>query len=329
MISFIVTTFNLEDWLLRRCLDSIVNQGFARDEYEIIVVDDESDISPQSVIDDYSFQANVVLYSQKHSRQGAARNLGLYNAKGDWVQFVDGDDYLLADSVVPALDVAETYNLDLLMFDFCEANDKQVVTRDDKQSSLLPRLIVTGNAFMHSNNIFGACWGLLFRRRLLDDSRFGPSLRFTEGIFIEDEEFVTRLIWRSERMAKIDWLVYVYYQRSSSTIHSQSREHIDELFRNYLIVLKRLLDFEQSVKDKPHEGVTRKIRFLTIDVFRRAFRQPDWKGRCDNLLVQLGSLGLYPIPHACYSWKYRFFRILIQFCVGRYMLRSIEKIGKK
>ena len=54
MISFIVTTYNLEDWLLRRCLSSIVAQGLPRDEYEIIVVDDESAVSPLPVVDEFA-----------------------------------------------------------------------------------------------------------------------------------------------------------------------------------------------------------------------------------------------------------------------------------
>ena len=94
MITFIVTTYNLEDWLLRRCLESITAQGLERENYEIIVVDDESIVSPQHIIDEFAPKANITLYIQEHARQGAARNLALQHAKGEWIQFVDGDDYL-------------------------------------------------------------------------------------------------------------------------------------------------------------------------------------------------------------------------------------------
>ena len=91
MITFIVTTYNLEDWLLRRCLESITAQGIDRESYEIIVVDDESIVSPQHIIDEFAQKANITLYIQEHARQGAARNLALQHAKGEWIQFVDGD----------------------------------------------------------------------------------------------------------------------------------------------------------------------------------------------------------------------------------------------
>lgn len=323
MISFIVTTYNLEDWLLRRCLGSIVAQGLAHDEYEIIVVDDESTVSPQHVVDEFVAQANITLYVQKHARQGAARNLALSYAKGEWVQFVDGDDYLFAGTIAPLLSCAEANNLDLLMFGFREVQDEPVNYNYTGNNSQLS--VTTGDSYMLHHNLFGCCWDFLFRKQLLDDSRVGEVLRFTEGIYIEDEEFVTRLMWRARRVACSDIPVYAYYQRAGSTVHSRSREHIDELFRNYFVVLKRLLDFEASLASMPHDGVTRKVRFLALDILRRALRDSDWKKRWDESVQQLRSLGLFPLLAVHYSWKYSIFRLLTKCGLGRCILRMIEK----
>ena len=324
MITFIVTTYNLPDWLIRRCLHSIVAQGLARDEYEIIVVDDESEVSPQQVVDEFAAQANIALFVQKHARQGAARNLGLRYAKGEWVQFVDGDDYLFADTIRPCLALAEDHQLDVLMFSFCEVGDEKTQPHrgDSRKCVLSP--ITTGNDYMLKNNLFGSCCMQLFQRQLLDEPRFGAPLRFTEGVYIEDEEFVAKLVWRAQRMAKLDMPVYAYYQRSGSTVHSRSREHTDELFRNYMVVLARLLDFELSLVGVSHGGVTRKVRSLAIDVLRRALREPDWKERWDYSVQHLRSLGVYPIPYGNYSLKYKVFRLLAACGVGRFMLRLIE-----
>ena len=323
MITFIVTTYNLEDWLLRRCLTSIVAQGIAS--YEIIVVDDESDISPRHVVEEFFEQADIRLYTQKHSRQGAARNLALHYAKGQWVQFVDGDDYLLPNTVKSCLEMAERLKLDLLMFGYREIYSQAMEHIQVSQSCMSP--ITSGNEYMLQHNLFGSCCTLLFCRALLDAPEHGHPLRFTEHIYIEDEEFVTQLVWRAQRMAKTESIVYAYYQRPESTTHNRTQAHTDELFRNYFVVLKRLLQFEASIAAKPHEGLTRKIRFLAIDIMRRTLREKDWKSRWDKTTTQLRDLGLYPIPAAQYSWKYRIFSLLSQSRLGRHLLKVTEHLS--
>ena len=322
MITFVVTTYNLEDWLLRRCLKSIVEQGIA--DYEIIVIDDESDLSPQHVVDEFAAQANIRLYIQKHSRQGAARNLALSHAQGQWIQFVDGDDYLLPHTVQPCLTMAEANNLDLLMFGYREVGDLPVGNNHPLPTADCPLDITTGDNYMLRHNLFGSCCTLLFRRALCTDASYGEALRFTEHIYIEDEEFITKLVWRACRMAKVDSIVYAYYQRPGSTTHSRSREHTDELFRNYFVVLERLLQFKASVDTHPHEGLTRKIHFFAVDILRRSLRQTNWQERWAQSARQLATSGLYPIPRARYSWKYRLFRLLSTCSMGRRLLRITE-----
>lgn len=325
MITFVVTTYNLEARLLRRCLESIVSQGLRREAYEIIVVDDESDVSPQGVVDEFLSRADIRLYVQKHSRQGAARNLALRHARGEWVQFVDGDDYLFAHAVEGCLGLAEEHGLDLLMFGFREVGDEEVSVSCPPNVPDDGLRVVTGNEYMSRNNLFGACWPLLFRRELLDASAYGEPLRFTENIYIEDEEFVTLLVWRAQRMARVDCPVYAYYQRPGSTVHSRSREHTDELFRNYFVVMHRLVNYRNSMHDRPAEGLTRKMHTLATDILRRALREEDWRERWYQSARALLGLGLYPVADGGYSMKYNLFRLLSRCKLGRMILRIYEK----
>lgn len=178
---------------------------------------------------------------------------------------------------------------------------------------------------MHHHNLFGSCCMQMFRRHLLDAPQHGAPLRFTEGIYIEDEEFVTHLVWRAQRMARVDVPVYAYYQRAGSTVHSRSREHTDELFSNSFAVLGRLLQFEASLAGVPHGGVTRKVRFLAVDILRRSLREPNWQERWSQSAHQLSALGLYPIPAARYSAKYSLFRLLASSRLGRWVLHVLER----
>lgn len=329
MISFIVTTYNLDDGLLRRCLDSIVTQGISRDQYEVIVVDDESVVSPQHVVDEYARLADITLYVQKHARQGAARNLGVRHAKGEWVQFVDGDDYFLPGTIKPILRAVLANDLDLLMFGFLVVYGEKPVRGNRISFEMVLSSIVAGNDYMSHHNLFGACWSQIFRRSLLDEPKFGAPLRFTEDIYVEDEEFVTKLVWRAQRMARIEIPVYAYYQRADSTMHSRSLQHTDELFRHSFVVLRRLVDFEASLGVTPHEGLTRKVRFLALDILRRALRDADWVERWSLSAQQLCALDLYPLPEANYSWKYNMFRRLAKCGIGRRILWLFEKQKKR
>ena len=344
MITFIVTTYNLAPWLLRRCLESIVSQDLSRESYEIIVVDDESEVSPQAVVDEYADRAPIALYTQRHSRQGAARNLALEHAKGEWIQFVDGDDYLLPGTIAPVLKAAEKNGLDLLSYGFREVGDQpddncQAATlsfgcksssKIDSRSlaRTLPtihcQLVGSGDDYMLHHNLFGSCCTLLFRRTLCTDENYGEPLRFTEHIYIEDEEFITKLMFRAQRVATTPMVVYAYYQRPGSTVNSRSREHTDELFRNYFVVLNRLQQFESTLTTMAHDGLTRKIRTLAIDILRRSLREENWQERWDETVSQLRTLGLYPIPAGRYSWKFRAFSLLSTCRLGQRILRINE-----
>ena len=117
-------------------------------------MDDESSISPQHIIDEFAEQADITLYIQLHARQGAARNLALEYARGEWVEFVDGDDYLFADTVVPVLNVAKVNNLDLLMFGFREVSDEKPMENVCRMPEITPCTITTGNDYMSRHNLF-------------------------------------------------------------------------------------------------------------------------------------------------------------------------------
>ncbi len=96
-ISIIIPVYNASKYI-KECLDSILKQSFS--DFEIICVDDDSQDNSLSVLLSYAVQDNrIKVYKQKHSRQGAARNLGLKEATGEYIYFVDADDWLDSDAL--------------------------------------------------------------------------------------------------------------------------------------------------------------------------------------------------------------------------------------
>lgn len=336
-LTYIIPTYNLAPEDIRRCLASLSQQDLSPADYEVIVVDDESDVSPEPVVREWEHEMTVRFFRQPHARQGAARNVGIREATGDYIRFVDGDDYLPPHTAASLINHMEAHSLDIIIFGFrksqkVEKSKSQKVeepeSQKDDKKPFRPLdlfdfstfgLYPSGQAYMRSHTLFGSPCTLCFRRELLSS----PPLRFAENTYIEDEEFVTRLVWRAGPTAVTPAVGYIYVQRPDSTVHQPSPEHIDELFNARFDALGGLIRLAQS-EPQPHEGLNRKIRFLSIDILRHALRQDDWQRRFLTCAATLKSLGLFPLPKARYSWKYTLFRLLSPTRLGRRLLHHLE-----
>ena len=95
LLSFIVTCYNLPEDMVIECLDSILALSLRDKEREIIVVDDGSDVCLFNALNDYSQQ--IIYIRQPNQGLSVARNTGLQMASGEYIQFVDGDDYLISE----------------------------------------------------------------------------------------------------------------------------------------------------------------------------------------------------------------------------------------
>jgi glycosyltransferase involved in cell wall biosynthesis len=116
LVSFIIPTYNLPEPLLRECIESIMALSLREYEREIIVVDDGSKRAAIACLGDI---ADTIIYiRQKNSGLSAARNRGIQNASGLYLQFVDGDDLLISNLYEHCLDLARFQKPDMVMFDF-------------------------------------------------------------------------------------------------------------------------------------------------------------------------------------------------------------------
>ena len=102
LVSFIVTTYNLPVALLEECLNSILALSLTKDEREIILVDDGSDTPP---INQLPQKGELIFIRQDNQGLSVARNIGIERAQGEYIQFVDGDDYLLTVPYEHCLDL--------------------------------------------------------------------------------------------------------------------------------------------------------------------------------------------------------------------------------
>lgn len=223
-ISVIVPVFNMEKYL-RECVDSLVTQTY--DNLEIILVDDGSTDASYKICKDYANRfPNVVSMHKENGGGGSARNLALDIATGDFVAFVDSDDWVLPETFQRMIDLTLEYDADIARCEVFKNVDKRKdsssakVTIFDRQSILENML----NDRLRSGAL------KMVKRSIIGDSRFPTDSS------IDDMVFFSRIIERLHKMVYTDAEYYYYrYDRVDSMSNSTKRfvRNVYERFVEY------------------------------------------------------------------------------------------------
>lgn len=210
-LSIIVPVYNVEKYL-EECVDSLLNQTLQ--DLEIFLVDDGSTDRSGEIADRYAreYPDKVHTLHLNNGGQGRARNAALPMASGDYVGFVDSDDWIERDMYEKLLDRAEKTGADVVVCDFLEHYA-------DGREQTLPACFQD-----HPLSAAGSSCNKIFRRSLIGD------LRFPEGLWYEDFYFSAVMLLRSKRTEFIPEPLYVYRRGQESTMHNNNaRKNLDML----------------------------------------------------------------------------------------------------
>lgn len=182
LVSIIVPVYNVETYL-SQCLDSLQNQSYTN--IEVIVIDDGSKDNSWSVLQKYVVDKRFCCISQNNQGVSKARNKGLDLAKGEYVMFVDADDWLDCDAVTKCVTAMQESNSDVCLFDYMREfqNTSERRSLFDKSQKfdekacqdLQCRMIApTGTELVRPQTLdsFGTIWGKLYKRSVLTDIKF-------------------------------------------------------------------------------------------------------------------------------------------------------------
>lgn len=226
-LSIIVPVYNMAaDGKLEYCLNSLVNQTVK--EYEIIAVDDCSTDHSLAVLKDYEsrfpekFRA---IHSEVNLRQGGAKNIGMKLAKGEWIGFIDSDDWITPDMYERLIERAEETGADLAGCDYCLTHEHSMkigqVVHNNKleQSGVLDKekrksLILDGGSLVVK----------IFKRSMIHNHE----LWFPEGIFYEDNALGNSYLVLAKHFEYIREPMYFYYQHDTSTVHTISTKRCED-----------------------------------------------------------------------------------------------------
>lgn len=216
-ISIIVPVYNTEDYL-SGCIDSLVNQTL--EEIEIILINDCSTDKSTTILEEYKqkYPEKIILINlAKNKGPGGARNEGLQIAKGEYIGFVDSDDYVVDNMFEELYSLANEGNYDIVDCKFHhEGFDKNLKTTIDSVLGKL-NLEKRRELFVHS----GFIWSKIIKRSIIIDN----NIKFRENVAYEDIDFIRIALFHCQNIHATDSILY-YHRENSDSITNQFTESI-------------------------------------------------------------------------------------------------------
>lgn len=224
-VSIIVPVYNVENYI-KRCLDSIIEQTYKN--LEIIIINDESMDNSLSICEEYAQRdERIRIFSQKNGGLSDARNTGINKATGDYICFIDSDDWVEKDYIQSGIDIVLKNNVKLVVFGYFNSTDKEdAITIKgwiDKEEKVFSKKEAI-KILVEDENIKSHAWDKIYKKDLFDDIKF-PKGRNFEDIFI-----MHKIFDKCENIAISKQPKYHYYIRENSIARNYKLKNIIDYF---------------------------------------------------------------------------------------------------
>ena len=222
-ISVIIPVYNIENYV-RACIESVCAQTYK--DLEIILVDDGSSDNSGAICDEYAKKdARIRVIHKQNGGLSAARNDGIEAAKGKYLAFVDGDDYVepeMYERLYKAL-MENDAEMSICSFRYVggmeERNDK-IEIRDE---------VLTGQEILLKKRMSPRAWGWVYAWNKLYKRELFETLRYPVGMAHEDDYVAQDLFWDIKRVVSISYRGYNYVQRATSITNTYRANRLDEV----------------------------------------------------------------------------------------------------
>lgn len=227
--SIILPVYKVEKYI-KSCVDSILGQSFK--EFEVILVDDGSPDKSPEICDEYAKKdSRVKVIHKPNGGQADARNVGLEAAQGDYICYVDSDDFLADEGVLQLLAEKTESQPDIVHYKFKEWFESDGRIADCRFDYNVPTegrsLAEIYCDLVDKDAYYNSAWSKIIRRELLIDN----NIRFEKGIVGEDNEWYYHVVMVAESLVLVDEPLYVYRRRQGSTTTSTTRKNLlDQLY---------------------------------------------------------------------------------------------------
>lgn len=215
MISVIIPVYNAEAYI-KRCLESIYNQTYK--DYEVVIIDDGSTDSTEKICLDFvKKDKRFNIYQKENGGSASARNYALRQLKGEYIVFVDADDYIHPDYMSTMMNVAENQGADIVQCEFQTVSNYKNEFLEQKTEINVYTNIEILKQFCEKKTYLktAVLWNKLYKTTLFKD------IKFVEGKGIDDEYVICQVLYRAKVICEINNILYFYCMTPNSQMRSK------------------------------------------------------------------------------------------------------------
>ena len=283
-LSIIIPVYNVEKYL-EECLDSVLNQTL--NDTEIICIDDGSTDNSLNILKEYSKKdKRIKIIPKENGGQASARNLGIKEAQGEYIAFVDSDDFIEPEMIEKLYTKAKDNNLDIAM---CKISLYDNETEEINTHAWYYMLGVfrdfEKDVFSHKDTKEFTCeisvtpYNKIYKTSLIKDN----NILFPEGLIFEDEKFFYDVYLRAKRVSIVDEFLYYYRtNRKGSTVDITKESDYTDL----IPIFKQIRETFKETKNYEDYKILLANRFIHLELSRFTQTSSKYKEKYFNLMKE-------------------------------------------
>jgi len=277
LISVIVPVYNVEKYL-RKCIDSILQQTYTN--LEIILVDDGSPDNCGRICDEYAqSDSRVKVIHKQNGGLSDARNAGIDIAEGDYINFVDSDDYIAPNMLKHLMDKIKQYDADISLCTIIGVNENYAIRGNIQdfleKDTLLSNIESMELTFIDKSNSFVSACAKIYKAWLLKQT----GIRFPEGRLYEDMFTTYKLFFHAKRVVLSNREMYFCLKRTGSiTLQGFSEGQLD-----MITACSQAIDFVKNYDLPLEKQVHAQLILASANVFHRILCEQNWREWTKNM----------------------------------------------
>lgn len=265
-VSVVVPVYNVKKYL-NKCVNSIIAQTY--DNYEVLLIDDGSTDGSAEICDSFAEQCEKIsVYHKENGGQSDARNYANKYVKGEYIVYIDSDDYVDPDYISVMVECREKYNADLVIASHIDEDEYgKVLSKKffDNKVTIYDAKLALEEMCYEKTICTSPCGKLIKREHIFENE-------FPKGMVYEDLATIYKIIGSCNTVVYINRSIYHYIQRNGSTMHSKYSPKVLHVMQ----ASENLLDYVEKYYPDIRSAAIQRYFFSANEVYVRAFNEKDF-----------------------------------------------------